>query len=57
MVSLGKWHFSLICLEPSLLHFLQEIFGDREAGGITYYGIGMAEGTFGSRWFVWEGSL
>lgn len=49
MISLGKWHFFLICLEPPLLHFLQEIFGDREAGGITYYGVGMAEGTFGSR--------
>ena len=41
-----------ICLEPSLLHFLQEIFGDREAGGITYYGVCMAEGTFGSRWII-----
>ena len=35
-----------ICLEPSLLHFLQEIFGDREAGGITYYGVGVTEGAF-----------
>ena len=25
--------------------FFQEILGDREAGGITYYGVGMAEGT------------
>lgn len=38
--------------EPPLLHFLQEIFGDREAGGISYYGVGMAEGTFGSRWII-----
>ena len=40
--------------EPSFLHFLQEILGDREAGGITYYGVGMTEGTFGCRRFVWE---
>ena len=41
-------------LEPSLLHFLQEILGDREAGGITYYGIDMAEGTFGCRRLIRE---
>ena len=38
-----------IALEPSILHFLQEILGDREAGGITYYGVGITEGTFGCR--------
>ena len=38
-----------IALEPSLLHFLQKILGDREAGGITYYRVGMAEGAFGCR--------
>ena len=43
-----------ICLEPSFLHFLQEIFGDREAGGITYYGVGMAEGAFSCRRLIRE---
>ena len=43
-----------IALEPSLLHFLQKILGDREARGITYYRVGMAEGAFGSRWIIWE---
>ena len=38
-----------IALEPSLLHFLQKILGDREARGITYYRVGMAEGAFGCR--------
>ena len=41
-------------LEPSLLHFLQEILGDREAGGITYYGVGITEGTFGCRRLIRE---
>ena len=49
---MGLGRFSLFCLEPSLLHFLQEILGDREAEGITYYGVGMAEGTFGSRGII-----
>ena len=52
--SLILGRFSLFCLEPSLLHFLQEILGDREAGGITYYGVGMAEGTFGCRRLIRE---
>jgi len=51
---LGLGRFSLFCLEPSLLHFLQEILGDREAGGITYYGVGVAEGAFGCRRLVRE---
>ena len=42
----------MFCLEISLPHFLQEILGDREAEGITYYGVGMAEGTFGSRGII-----
>ena len=41
-------------LEISLLHFLQEILGDREAGGITYYGVGITEGTFGCRRLIRE---
>ena len=41
-------------LEPSLLHFLQEILGDGEAEGITYYGVGMTEGTFGCRRLIRE---
>ena len=41
-------------LELSLLHFLQEILGDRETEGITYYGVGMAEGTFGCRRLIRE---
>ncbi len=40
-------------LELSLLHFLQEILGDRTEG-ITYYGVGMAEGTFGCRRLIRE---
>ena len=51
---MGLGRFSLFCLEPSLLHFLQEILGDREAGGITYYGVGMAEGAFGCRRLIRE---
>ena len=54
MIFLGKRRFSLFCLEPSLLHFLQEILGDREAGGITYYGVDMAEGAFGCRRLIRE---
>ena len=41
-------------LEPSLLHFLQEFLGDREAGGITYYGVGITEGTFCCRRLIRE---
>ena len=41
-------------LEISLPHFLQEILGDREAGGITYYGVGITEGTFGCRRLIRE---
>ena len=41
-------------LEPSLLHFFQEFLGDREAGGITYYGVGITEGTFGCRRLIRE---
>ncbi|WP_154480964.1 hypothetical protein [Segatella copri] len=41
-------------LEISLLHFLQEILRDREAGGITYYGVGITEGTFGCRRLIRE---
>ena len=51
-INFGIRAIFLICLEPPLLHFLQEILGDREAGGITYYGVGMAEGTFGSRGII-----
>ena len=43
-----------IALEPSLLHFLQKILGDREARGITYYRVGMAEGAFGCRRLIRE---
>ena len=50
---MGLGRFSLFCLEP-LLHFLQEILGDREAGGITYYGVGVAEGAFGCRRLIRE---
>ena len=28
--------------------------GDREAGGITYYGVGITEGTFSCRWLIRE---
>ena len=41
-------------LEISLPHFLQEILSDREAGGITYYGVGMTEGAFGCRRLIRE---
>ena len=41
-------------LEISLPHFLQEILGDREAGGITYYGVGITEGTFSCRRLIRE---
>ncbi len=51
---MGLGRFSLFCLEEDLLHFLQEILGDREAGGITYYGVDMAEGTFGCRRLIRE---
>ena len=34
--------------------FFQEILGDREAGGITYYRVCMAEGTFGCRRLIRE---
>ena len=51
---MGLGRFSLFCLEPSLLHFLQEILSDREAGGITYYGVGMTEGAFGCRRLIRE---
>ena len=51
---MGLGRFSLFCLEPSLLHFLQEILGDREAGGITYYGVGITEGTFSCRRLIRE---
>lgn len=43
-----------IAIEPSLLHFFQEILGDREAGGITYYGVGITEGTFSCRRLIRE---
>ena len=43
-----------IALEASLLHFLQKILGDREARGITYYRVGMAEGAFGCRRLIRE---
>ena len=52
--SLILGRFSLFCLEPSLLHFLQEFLGDREAGGITYYGVGITEGTFSCRRLIRE---
>ena len=51
---MGLGRFSLFCLELSLLHFLQEILSDREAGGITCYGVGMTEGAFGCRRLIRE---
>ena len=51
---MGLGRFSLFCLEEDLLHFLQEILGDREAGGITYYGVGITEGTFSCRRLIRE---
>ena len=33
-------------------HFPQELLGDREAGGIAYYGVDVAVGAFGCRFFV-----
>lgn len=33
-------------------HFPQELLGDREARGIAYYGVDVAVGAFGCRFFV-----
>ena len=33
---------------------MREILGDREAGGITYYGVGITEGTFSCRRLIRE---
>lgn len=33
-------------------HFPQELLGNREARGIAYYGVDVAVGTFGCRFFV-----
>lgn len=33
-------------------HFPQELLGDREARGIAYYGVDVAIGAFGCRFFV-----
>ena len=47
-------HHSSSPLPPHVCVSLQEILGDREAGGITYYGVDMAEGTFGCRRLIRE---
>ena len=33
-------------------HFPQELLGDRESGGVAYYGVDVAVGAFGCRFFV-----
>ena len=33
-------------------HFPQELLGDREARGVAYYGVDVAVGAFGCRFFV-----
>lgn len=33
-------------------HFPQKLFGDRESGGVAYYGVDVAVGAFGCRFFV-----
>ena len=38
--------------KPSMHHFPQELLGDREARGIANYGVDVAVGTFGCRFFV-----
>ena len=38
--------------KPPPHHFPQKLFGDREAGGVAYYGVDVAVGAFGCRFFV-----
>lgn len=33
-------------------HFPQELLGNRESGGVANYGVDVAVGTFGCRFFV-----
>lgn len=33
-------------------HFPQKLLGDRESGGVAYYGVDVAVGAFGCRFFV-----
>lgn len=38
--------------KPPPHHFPQELLGDRESGGVAYYGVDVAVGAFGCRFFV-----
>lgn len=38
--------------KPPIHHFPQELLGNREAGGVAYYGVDVAVGAFGCRFFV-----
>ena len=38
--------------KPSIHHFPQKLLGDRESGGVAYYGVDMAVGAFSCRFFV-----
>lgn len=38
--------------KPPIHHFPQKLLGNREAGGVAYYGVDVAVGAFGCRFFV-----